>query len=147
MKLRTCAFTLFALFGIIQSVRCDDTGTGFDASLNRLQARWERAIDRKLSHADNKLQLTLENGLNKGFTNTTIKLGGMGVALLSCAYFLMPELVAYADASKTPANGQIIEPHIWNNKKIAMGLVSMIAGLAVAASGDRMTNYLYTPRS
>lgn len=144
MKLRTCALTFFALLGTIQSIQCDDIG--MDGALNRLQAKWERAIDRKLSHADNKLGLTLDSGLHKSFTNASIKLGGMSLAVLSCAYFLMPELVAYADASKAPVNGQVIEPHVWNNRKIVMGLASMIAGLAVVASGDRMTNYIYKPK-
>lgn len=145
MKLRLLTIAFCALFGATQPLQC---GLGFDTAFDQLQAKLERMIDKKLSHADNKLGVSLDNGLNKGFTNASIKFGGMGIALLSCCYFLIPELKAWADISRKPAHKQDEQPrpsHTWNRKKIAMGLTGMIAGLALVAGGDRMTNYWYAP--
>lgn len=152
MKLPLSTFSFLILLGAAQPMLCNPNELG---SLDRaiddiIHRKLSGVIDKKASHIEARLDRSLENGLNNGLnrgsTNTSFKFGGLSFAALSCAFFLFPEVAAYLDSFKNPAPGQIIQPHVWNSRKIAVGLASTIAGLAIAASGDRMTKYLYTPK-
>lgn len=136
MKWSIFSLIFFTLLGITQLTWCDSLG--FDTAFNNMQARLERMMDKKINNADNKLQVSLENAFNKGFTNGSIKIGGLGIALASL-------ILMCTDISKKPATDQQQPncPDTWNVTKLATGTTGIIIGIALIACADRMTNYLY----
>jgi hypothetical protein len=139
MKLRIRSLILFALLGITQPSWCD----GIDATLEKYAERFEN----KLDQTNDKLQASLSDGLYKGSTNLSIKLGGLSIAVLSAALFVYPELEAYLNANKKDAKDK--KEHSqhysssWNGKKLAAGSIGMLIGLTLLVKADSITDYFY----